>query len=70
MQNLLKFKLNYEGKLRMIPGTEFKIEQGRLRIFDNDKLVAEFPQDRVECYFGWVIPPMREAIPVPAGPKK
>lgn len=56
MRNLLKVKLEGEDELRMIPGTDMKVELGTLRIFDNGKLVAEFPQDQVECYFGWVNP--------------
>jgi hypothetical protein len=48
MQKYVKIKVAYEDGLRKIPATDVKVEHGRLRIYDGDKLVGEFAQDKVD----------------------
>ncbi len=45
MQNLLKVKLDYEDKLRMIPGTHFKTEQGWLKVYDGENWSRNSPKN-------------------------
>jgi hypothetical protein len=45
MPKFVTLKVQYEDALRKIHATDIKIEHGRLRIFDGEKLVWEFSQD-------------------------
>jgi hypothetical protein len=48
MAKVLNLKVRYEDDLRKIPATEVKKEHGRLIVYDGEKLVGEFSEDKVE----------------------
>jgi hypothetical protein len=48
MARVLNLKVRHEDELRKIPATEVKKEHGRLLVYDGEKLVGEFSEDKVE----------------------
>ena len=48
LQKFVKVKVEYDDNIRKISATDVKVENGRLRIYDGDKLVGEFSQSKVE----------------------
>jgi hypothetical protein len=63
MATYLNLKVEYEDELRKIPATEVKKEFGRLKVYNGDKLVGEFVENRVEH---WSIDEAKPAAAVAA----
>lgn len=50
MAKILNLKVKYEDELRRIPATEVRKEYGRLSVYDGERLVGEFSDDKVEYW--------------------
>src|SRR5580658_5160764 len=50
MAKYLNLKVKYEEELRRIPATHVTKQHGRLSIYDGEKLVGEFSEEKVEYW--------------------
>lgn len=50
MAKYLMLKIKYDDGVQRIPATEVKKQYGRLKAYDGEMLVAEFPDDKVEYW--------------------
>jgi hypothetical protein len=49
-KKVLNLRLHNESNPRKIPAASVKQENGHLLAFNGNELVADIPQDRIECW--------------------